>query len=184
MFEVGVSHTASARSVDSERRRPSDGRLRRERAGADGQQCERDRAHRVLRLAGQSSNGGASGSLLGRTQGARHFTPAKRRLPAAWLEPLSSRYQKKVRAAAARREGRRNRDAAAPAVQARARERTGHFRDAQPGRSRIGRGRRHRLRTREAARGAVDAAARRRMIDPRGSVATAEPYTKSFLLIF
>ena len=94
MFEVGVSHTASARSVDSERRRPSDGRLRRERAGADGQQCERDRAHRVLRLAGQSSNGGASGSLLGRTQGARHFTPAKRRLPAAWLEPLSSRYQK------------------------------------------------------------------------------------------
>ena len=103
MFEVGVSHTASARSVDSERRRPSDGRLRRERAGADGQQCERDRAHRVLRLAGQSSNGGASGSLLGRTQGARHFTPAKRRLPAAWLEPLSSRCQKQVRAAAVRR---------------------------------------------------------------------------------
>ena len=95
MFEVGVSHTASARSVDSERRRPSDGRLRRERAGADGQQCERDRAHRVLRLAGQSGNGGASGSLLGRTQGPRHFTPAKRRLPAAWLEPLSSGYQSK-----------------------------------------------------------------------------------------
>ena len=94
LFEGGRQPRGRARAVHGEGRRPSDGRLRRERAGADGQQCERDRAHRVLRLAGQSSNGGASGSLLGRTQGARHFTPAKRRLPAAWLEPLSSRYQK------------------------------------------------------------------------------------------
>ena len=100
MFEVGVSHTASARSVDSERRRPSDGRLRRERAGADGQQCERDRAHRVLRLAGQSSNGGASGSLLGRRERVILHPPnddSRRRGSSLQVRGIKSKYGRRRR---------------------------------------------------------------------------------------
>ena len=46
-FEVGRVRHGNARSVHGERRRPSDGRLRRERASADGQQCERDCTHRA-----------------------------------------------------------------------------------------------------------------------------------------
>ena len=46
-FEAGRVRHGNARSVHGERRRPSDGRLRRERASADGQQCERDCTHRA-----------------------------------------------------------------------------------------------------------------------------------------
>ena len=47
-FEVGRVRHGNARSVHGERRRPSDGRLRRERASADGQQCERDCTHHAF----------------------------------------------------------------------------------------------------------------------------------------
>ena len=50
LFEGGRQPRGRARAVHGEGRRPSDGRLRRERAGADGQQCERDGTHRVLCL--------------------------------------------------------------------------------------------------------------------------------------
>ena len=48
LFEGGRQPRGRARAVHGEGRRPSDGRLRRERAGADGQQCERGGTHGVF----------------------------------------------------------------------------------------------------------------------------------------
>ena len=45
LFEGGRQPRGRARAVHGEGRRPSDGRLRRESAGADGQQCERGGTH-------------------------------------------------------------------------------------------------------------------------------------------
>ena len=71
-FEAGRVRHGNARSVHGERRRPSDGRLRRERASADGQQCERDCTHRVclptlaaLAALRKASPTGAQGYLRG-----------------------------------------------------------------------------------------------------------------------
>ena len=71
-FEAGRVRHGNARSVHGERRRPSDGRLRRERASADGQQCERDCTHRAclppslrLLLCARRRPSGAQGYLRG-----------------------------------------------------------------------------------------------------------------------